>query len=310
MQRTNSLGGGGWKRALQPSKELIAHEILRQNPKAKLNIKNTKIDEFILRVQPLSDPRDIQFVMREEKNIRKRFYELLEADYSQDDIINKDVVAKPRAVVQTPEPNHTAAANDSQMPSNDGQNHDLVTLYKTAPKVPPKPKRQKTAEHQPMNNNYASGFLFPTTFVLSSLAAEQAMNAAIKFAEFRGNEWSVTVVVVDAGGVPIVSKRMDGAFSASYDIALGRARNAVRFNKCTSEIEDEMSNVAGAQQDQIMSSCTSKSGGCPIFIGSPKCLGAIGVCGATTATNDEQVAKYGVTFVSNLFNPFFAAQQK
>ncbi|KAL3790714.1 hypothetical protein ACHAWO_013533 [Cyclotella atomus] len=269
---TNALGGGGWKRSLKPTKDMIANEILRQNPNAKLNIKNIKIDEFIQRVQPLTDPRDVAFIVKEEQNIRRRFYELLGADFSQDAVINKDVVAKPRTVVPV-----RSSEKRPVSEIDDG----IVDQYK----ITPKNKRVKSFGVGQTPKGNVHQWLFPPSFTLSTQAAEQTMHAAAKFSELHGNDWSVSIVMVDTSGVPVCAKRMDGAPPSSYDIALGRAKNAVLFNKSTSQIEGE------------------KSGGCPIFIGGvTKCIGAIGVAGDTSA-NDEKIAKYGVSYISNLFSP-------
>lgn len=265
---------------------MIASEILRQNPNAKLNIKNIKIDEFILRVHPLTDPRDVAFIIKEEQNIRKRFYDLLGADFSQDATINKDVVLKPRNLV----PVNTYPAGRKS--SGNGQQiaNDILALYKTTPKN----KKQKISEQSPLPPPQCSdtgNWLFPPTYALSSQAAEQTMHAAIKFAELNQNDWNVSAILVDTSGVPLAAKRMDGAPPASYDIALERAKNALRFNKSTGEF----SSIASPE---------FQGGGCPIFIGnSNKCIGAIGVSGAGAPANDKQVAKYGVSYISNLFSP-------
>jgi uncharacterized protein GlcG (DUF336 family) len=127
------------------------------------------------------------------------------------------------------------------------------------------------------------------------------MHAAINFAILR--EWKATVAIVDAGGSPILVKRLDGASSASYDVALGRARNAARFMKSTGEIEEEVHGRDSVLHDTVLAPFLSKRGGCPILISDGlRCIGAIGVSGAPIATNDEQVANAGVTFITCLFS--------
>jgi uncharacterized protein GlcG (DUF336 family) len=272
VHRKNTIGGGGWKRSLKPTKEIIASEILRRTPNAKLNIKNVKIDEFVMRVPPVTDPRDVAFITKEEQTIRRRFYEMLGKDFSKDAVINKDVHAKPRVVIPV---NVYEKRPGSELGPN------IVDMYKNAPKN----KRHKSMGECQIPKSTIDQFLFPSSFTLSSQAAEQTMHAAIKFSELHGNDWSVCVVIVDTSGVPLIAKRMDEAPPSTYDIALGRAKNAVHFNKNTGKIEGET------------------SGGCPIFIGAgTKCIGAIGVAG-DTAANDEKVAKYGVSYISNLFSP-------
>lgn len=270
---------------------MIAGEILRQHPNAKLNIKNIKIDEFILRVHPLTDPRDIAFLYTEERNIRKKFYELLNADFSQDAIINKDVVAKSRNII--PVSTHPPGGRKSGGNRFQANDEKILSLYKFTPKN----KKQKTLGQSPLPQSTTSSGLFPTTYTLSAQAAEQTMHAAIKFAELQQNSWNVTVILVDTSGVPVAAKRMDGAPPASYDIALGRAKNATRFHMNTSEIK-------GKLQSSTATSLEYQSGGCPIFIGDSKtCIGAIGVSGTSTSANDEQIARYGVSYITNLFSP-------
>ena len=275
---------------------MIAHEILRQNPNARLNIKNVKIHEFALRIEPLTDSRDVDFVLKEENNIRRKLYEMLGADYSQDAVINKDVVAKPRTVIKVKNKTTTTKTvnkrTETETRCSEGGD-DIVSLYMK--------KRQKNGPNQPHADQIRyKQWLFPTASILSTAAAEQTLNAAIKFAELRGSEWKVTVVVVDAGGAPVVMKRLDNSPPISYEIALGRARNAARFNKRTSEIEMEAQRVDG----EDLSSFISKSGGCPILIGyDKKCIGAVGVSGAPTCSNDEQAAEYSVFYIRDLYDP-------
>ena len=275
----------------------MAHEILRQNPNARLNIKNVKLHEFALRIEPLTDSRDVDFVLKEEKNIRQKLYEMLGADYSQDAVINKDVVAKPRTVVKVKNKNIPIKTVNkrSETKFSDGGD-DIVSLYMN--------KRQKKGPNQShVDPSRDKQCLFPTASILSTAAAEQTLNAAIKFSELRGSEWKVTVVVVDAGGAPVVMKRLDNSPPISYEIALGRARNAARFNKRTSEIEMETKRVDEEDQSCAISSFISKSGGCPILVGKDnKCIGAVGVSGAPTCSNDGQAAEYSVSYIRDLYD--------
>ena len=166
---------------------------------------------------------------------------------------------------------------------------DVVSQYR----IPP-PKRQKTIENGGTPKSSIDQKLFPSSISLSSGTAERGINAAINYA--HGNDWNVAVAVVDVSGTPLIAKRMDGSSPASYDIALGRAKTAAKFYKSTSEIEKDLS---GEEQDLISSSLIYKRG-CPIFI-QGKCIGAIGVNGAVASTDDEQIAKHGVSFICNMF---------
>ena len=55
--------------------------------------------------------------------------------------------------------------------------------------------------------------------------AKTAMDAAE--AEARSNGWNLTIVIAGADGVPLHLRRMDGASTRSYDIAMGKVRTAL-----------------------------------------------------------------------------------
>lgn len=69
---------------MKATKDMIAQELLRLNPSARLNKKNITVEDLQLRLPPLTDPRDIAFVMKEERKIRQKFYEVIRGDWSQD----------------------------------------------------------------------------------------------------------------------------------------------------------------------------------------------------------------------------------
>ena len=86
-------------------------------------------------------------------------------------------------------------------------------------------KVQRSISHLRMSQEEK---MFPSTFTLTSSAAQKAMDAACQ--EAAANGWSVTVAISDAGGVPILVKRCE-AFPASYEIAVGKAKTAARERK-------------------------------------------------------------------------------
>ena len=69
--------------------------------------------------------------------------------------------------------------------------------------------------------------LLQSTMRLTLAAVERAMAAAEN--EATANGWKVTIAICDAGGMPLLAKRLDGAFPASYDIAVGKAKTAAHF---------------------------------------------------------------------------------
>src|ERR1700676_5708941 len=73
-----------------------------------------------------------------------------------------------------------------------------------------------------------------------TLAAARKMVAAAE-AEAARNHWAGVVAVVDDGGWPILVERMDNAaFTASIELAPGKARTAALFKKPSQALEDSI----------------------------------------------------------------------
>src|SRR5277367_4711993 len=71
-----------------------------------------------------------------------------------------------------------------------------------------------------------------------TLAAARKMVAAAD-AEAQRNHWAGVIAVVDDGGWPILVERMDNAaFTASIELAPGKARTAALFKKPSQALED------------------------------------------------------------------------
>ena len=114
--------------------------------------------------------------------------------------------------------------------------------------------------------------MFHGTVDLTSAAAQAALEVGEREAAAHG--WSVTIVVADAGGVPLVAKRGDGAFPASYDIAAGKARTAALFRKPTGALEDSVNAAQGGGRSALLSApFVLMRGGVPIFV-NDVCVGA------------------------------------
>src|ERR1700686_165804 len=72
------------------------------------------------------------------------------------------------------------------------------------------------------------------------LAAARKMVAAAE-AEAEHNHWAGVIAVVDDGGWPILVERMDNAaFTASIELAPGKARTAALFKKPSQALEDSI----------------------------------------------------------------------
>mmetsp|Transcript_22888 Transcript_22888/g.49501 ORF Transcript_22888/g.49501 Transcript_22888/m.49501 type:complete len:208 (-) Transcript_22888:66-689(-) len=137
--------------------------------------------------------------------------------------------------------------------------------------------------------------LFQTTPVLTSAAAQLALSAAEQCASTHG--YKVTIAISDPGGTPLLVKRTDGAFPASYEIAVGKAKTAALFRKATGALEDSANVVEGRSRAALLSApFVLMRGGVPIVVegdGGGVCIGAVGVSGVTPE-EDEQVAMAAV----------------
>jgi len=138
--------------------------------------------------------------------------------------------------------------------------------------------------------------MFQSTYVLAQAACQKAMDSACKEAENNG--WAVTIAIADAGGVPILVKRLDGAFAASYQIATEKARTAAQFKKETGVLEDSTNVSDGSSRTALLSApYVLMRGGVPIFI-NDQIVGSVGVSGVKP-NEDEQVAMAAVKALSS-----------
>lgn len=119
-----------------------------------------------------------------------------------------------------------------------------------------------------------------------------AMAAAVKKAGELGT--LMNIAVVDAGGNLKAFVRMDGAYLASVDISIKKAKSARGLNMSTAELG------AAAQPGQPLFGIEVLDGGMVIFGGGELLknkdgliIGAIGVSG-DSVENDMAVAKAGV----------------
>src|SRR5215469_1718903 len=101
------------------------------------------------------------------------------------------------------------------------------------------------------------------------------------------------VAVVDDGGNLMALERLDGTFSAGANISIGKARTAVMFKKPTRFFEDLInSNGKGRTVMTALENFTPLIGGIPITVDG-QIVGGVGVSGAATADQDEQLAIAG-----------------
>ena len=123
-----------------------------------------------------------------------------------------------------------------------------------------------------------------------TLAAARKMVAAAE-AEAERNHWAGVVAVVDDGGWPILVERMDNAaFTASIELAPGKARTAALFKKPSQALEDAINHgriAAVTARDFIL-----MQGGLPIVVDG-QVIGGIGAS-FDTPEHDVQVAQAGL----------------
>ena len=98
------------------------------------------------------------------------------------------------------------------------------------------------------------------------------------------------IAVVDDGGNLMALVRLDGTFSAGPKISIGKARTAVLFKKPTKVFEDLINK--GRTTMVALEDFTPLQGGIPIVVNG-EIVGGIGVSGASSAQQDEEVAIAG-----------------
>ena len=122
--------------------------------------------------------------------------------------------------------------------------------------------------------------------------AKRAVAAAIAYAHSHGAP-GAAIAVVDAGGHTICLERLDGTFPASADVSIGKARTAANFGRPTRGMEDSINkNRPALAAVAAVTPFTPLQGGIPIVVGQ-QVVGAIGVSGAASAQQDEEIAIAG-----------------
>ena len=98
------------------------------------------------------------------------------------------------------------------------------------------------------------------------------------------------IAVVDEGGNLVALERLDGTFSAGANISVGKAKTAVMFKRPTKFFEDAIKN--GRTAMVALPDFTPLQGGVPIMIDG-QLVGGVGVSGAASAVQDEELAMAG-----------------
>ena len=139
--------------------------------------------------------------------------------------------------------------------------------------------------------------------------AKRAVAAALAYARAHGAP-GAAVAVVDAGGHTICLERLDGTFPASADVSIGKARTAANFGRPTRGIEDSINkNRPALAAVAAVTAFTPLKGGVPIVLGA-QVVGAVGVSGAATAEQDEEIAIAGASALQGNTTPSAAPAEK
>lgn len=124
---------------------------------------------------------------------------------------------------------------------------------------------------------------------LTSDGAKSIAATAIAYARAHSAP-GAAIAIVDAGGVLLYAERIDGTFQNAASISIGKARTAVLFGKPTRAFEDIVNKGRYAMLDlPEVASFTPLMGGVPIEIAG-QVAGAIGVSGAASASQDDEIA--------------------
>ncbi len=124
--------------------------------------------------------------------------------------------------------------------------------------------------------------------------ARRAIGGAMAEARKRGT--TGVFAVVDDGGNLMAVERIDGTFAAGASISIGKARTSALFKKPTKVFEDIINKGRTAMTTVDF---TPLQGGVPIVVDGA-IAGAIGVSGAASAQEDEELAVAGAAAVNAL----------
>ncbi|MBI4910297.1 MAG: heme-binding protein [Acidobacteria bacterium] len=134
-----------------------------------------------------------------------------------------------------------------------------------------------------------------TTKKALNLEVSKQMAAAAE-AEARKNKWNVVICLVDDGANLIYLQKMDETQIGSIEVALEKAKTAVRFKRPTKAFEDA---VAGGRQVVLkLPGALPVEGGIPIMADG-KLIGAIGVSGVQS-NQDAQIAQAAIDALAKI----------
>jgi glc operon protein GlcG len=125
-----------------------------------------------------------------------------------------------------------------------------------------------------------------TKQTLTLAGAKQVVELAAAEAKRLGAGGAIAVV--DDGGHVLLVERLDGTFAAAWSVSVGKARTAAQFKRPTRVFEEAIKN--GRTSLVAVSEMVPLQGGVPLVLGG-QVVGAIGVSGAASAQQDDDIAQ-------------------
>jgi glc operon protein GlcG len=126
--------------------------------------------------------------------------------------------------------------------------------------------------------------------------ARQVIAGAVAYAKANNAPGGV-IAVVDDGGNLMALERLDGTFAAGANISIGKARTSALFKKPTKFFEDVI-NKGRTAMAAMHENFTPLQGGVPIVVDG-QIVGAVGVSGASSAQQDEELAMAGAATIAS-----------
>jgi uncharacterized protein GlcG (DUF336 family)/mannose-6-phosphate isomerase-like protein (cupin superfamily) len=127
-----------------------------------------------------------------------------------------------------------------------------------------------------------------------SLEGARRVIAAAKAEASAKNAPGGVIAVVDSGGNLMALERLDGTFAAGANISIGKARTAALFKRPTRVFEELINK--GRTAMTALGDFTPLQGGVPITVDGV-IVGAIGVSGAASAQQDDELAVAGAAAI-------------
>lgn len=128
----------------------------------------------------------------------------------------------------------------------------------------------------------------------SDVAATKSLTVAgarrvleIALEQGRALHTTGAIAIVDAGGALLAFERLEHTFPAAAAVAVGKAHTAATFQRPTRVFEEAI--AKGRLALAAMSDFTPLQGGVPLLVDGAT-VGAIGVSGAASAQQDEELA--------------------